>query len=366
MRWAGIVLAIALLLVLYIPITNAMSINYFQVISERVPPGGWVTVYAEIADWDGSTCDIVFDNRILEEGLYPVYYSDIKTFRLVYMVQVPQDSILGMHTIKLKCGSLVESADIEVARPSMRVTPSSVAVGQEITVSITGMRDMLQTFILMIDDIPMMVFQPKLSNYTFTFTVPPLTSGNHTVNLYVTVDTFQNMVVAIETGAPSLEPPLIRGYFPNRLVLVSSAKFHVADGVPLSSEMQEAIQNSISPIESRLSNLESQVDTMQVQLTNKITNNVNMLVDKIVTVNLTLRSQLDNVNKTLSGKISSAENNIKSLQDDTASLKDQIQALKQANQDLQSKLENTTRFAYAALAIGLIGIAIGAFGLRKS
>lgn len=361
MKSAIVILALlSFVLALSIPV-NAASIHYFFVVPERAPPGGWFMVMAGLSDWSGGSCSIILDNTILGE-VEPVYYQDTGWWEITEMFQVPRDASIGSHIVTLQCGSAKEQAHLDVAKPSIQVSPVNASVGDTVQVTVAGLENMTQLFVLTLDSTPLIVFEPnpESNTATFTFTLPPLTNGNHMFNLYVTVDQWMNLATAVETGAPSGYWPVVHGYFPERLVLVASASFRVANGVPTASQVNDslaAINGSVARVEAMASkneeaiaNLSSSLESLKGQLNSQIAG---------------LSGTVKTVNTTLNGNIKNLQGKIKALQDENAQLKQHVLSLEAHSKKLEEKAKTATNLAYVAILLGIIGIIMGAIGMRK-
>ena len=327
-------------------VSHAARIDHFGAVPDASPPGGWFLIYASISEWDFSSCSVVFDNVIIEDDIRPVYYSDIDVWRLVYMVQVPVDAEPGSHTLTLMCGGDEADYTVSVRRPVLSVAPTLVDVGDELQVTVSNLDGMHQFFILTIDDVPIIAFEPNQDTHTFSLTLPALTAGTHEVRLYVTVDPWMNLVAAVETGAPTWAWPIIRGYFPERLILVSKATFTVVDGVPT----------------------ERQVETMLDERYSQVLTLVNRQLDAIASLTEAIEGRVDNLNNSLRALKETVSGNreaIGRLDEDYTSLAEEIAKLKNENAQLRKALGRANIIAIAALAIGTVGIIVGAIGILR-
>ncbi len=112
-----------------------------------------------------------------------------------------------------------------------------------------------------IDDTPILVFEPSIYNSSFvkTIRVPPLTKGWHEVRLYVTVDVFQDIYLAVKTGSSVPWYIEARGFFPERYILVAFDRFYVEDGVVVGDTYIANVTREINLLSERLHNSEREV-----------------------------------------------------------------------------------------------------------
>ena len=327
-------------------VSHATRIDYFGASPDASPSGGWFLIYASITDWDFSSCSVAFDNVIIEDDIRPVYYSNTSEWWLVRMVQVPVDAEPGNHTLTLMCGGDEANYTVSIRRPVLSVAPTIVDVGDELQVTVSNLDGMYQLFLLTIDDIPFIAFESNQDTYTFLLTVPPLTAGTHEIRLYVTVNLWMNLVTAVETGAPAWEWPIVRGYFPERLILVSKATFTVVDGVPT----------------------ERQVETVLDERLSQVLTQVNSQLDAVASLTETIEGRVDNLNnslKALAETVSDNSDAIGRLGEDYANLADEIAQLESENTQLRKALGHANIIAIVALAVGIVGIIVGVIGILR-
>ena len=91
---------LTILVLLHLHIASASTIYQVNIISDRVLPGGWITIDAYVSGPDACRI-ILYYNDTLDYPVYPFYENQTGLYRIVDMVQIPPTTREGYHTIIL-------------------------------------------------------------------------------------------------------------------------------------------------------------------------------------------------------------------------------------------------------------------------